>query len=223
MTTKKRFTPKQSHYITLDEAVAQPTLSLYGKLVKDGESQPSAIGISHPSDPAGALHRSLVFGFANGIQCQSLSKPQQVWLPTPDGPADGCGWDPAEYVVWKNLPPDWMTLHIVAERKPLSHVLAAGRSPRIAALKTSTALETFAVSGVSDMQIIAVVKEWAGLQGNPDRSQPLGVLWANSGGSDWSVGAQYLSQLLQQRLNVSVSSSAITQSMTIDGLINLIG
>jgi hypothetical protein len=36
-------------------------------------------------------------------------------MPMPSGPADECGWDPNQYVVWKNLPKDLILVHFNVE------------------------------------------------------------------------------------------------------------
>jgi hypothetical protein len=220
MNTKKKFSPKNTHYVTFDEAAAVPsTITLYGKLIADGESQPSTLGLSHPSNATESLHRSLVFGACRGSQCQKLPQPQQVWLPAPDGPADGCGWDGSQYVVWKNLPADWMTLHVVTERKTLSAALALGNST--AALATM-ATGTTARAVDWDDRVIAVVQEWAHPKAQISGDDVLSTLWQVSVGTSFSLGAQSLSQLIQKRLGMTVSKSAITDKLTVDGLIQLI-
>jgi hypothetical protein len=59
-------------------------------------------------------------------------------MPTPDGPADGCSWDPTEYVVWKKLPNNWTTLHL-----------------KVSATSLHTALRLGVVAGTDDRQLRA--------------------------------------------------------------------
>jgi len=44
-------------------------------------------------------------------------------LPDPTGPADDCGWDPAEFVVWK-LPSDWLTIYFDVQHATVGESLA---------------------------------------------------------------------------------------------------
>jgi hypothetical protein len=207
MTMKKaQFSPKKSHYMTFHEAVAVPTFELYGRLINDGEAKPSDLGIFHPTDSEGSLHRSVVFGYATGGQCKSLATPQQVWLPYPDGPADRCGWDPSQYVVWKNAQPDWNTLHVVAERKPLSLAIAAG--------------EPLQDTGASDYQISLWIMQWAAITDFPQPSDLLNNLWALVRKTDFlSYGAPALVKLLSAH-NEKINVQSITSDLTVQGLLD---
>ena len=117
----------KKHYVPFDAHIAaESTLTAYGKLIEGGESTPTALGISHPMGLNSALHKSLVFGVQIDGQCIKLPNPEEVALPDPDGPADGCGWDPSEFAVWKNLPRNWTTLHFQSQPKPLVNALSLG-------------------------------------------------------------------------------------------------
>jgi hypothetical protein len=215
-TKKSTFSPKKSHFMTFNQALTSPTISLYGKLIEDGEAKSTDLGLSHPSDPSKTLHRSLVFGYAIGTKCQSLAQPQQVFLPAPDGPADGCEWDADQYVVWKNVRPDWTTLHVTTARKTMSTVLATGR------LRQDAALEIPQISIAGD-PVVNVVKKWAKLTRDPDLDEVLSNLYFASGGVNWSDVQTTLTGFLKQDLGVRISPSSITQTMQIIDLINLIG
>jgi hypothetical protein len=213
MTTKKtQFSPKKSHYMTFNQAVAAPTISLYGRLIEDGAAKPSDLGIFHPSDRDEFLHRSVVFGYATGDQCKMLATPQQVWLPFPDGPADGCNWDPAQYVVWKNVQPDWKTIHVVSQRKPLSLALAAGEKPQT--LEASEA--------PSPTQVIFLIQTWAALPAPPKYEDVLSALWSLYRRTDFtSFGAPALAQTLT-RNGADILPQSITTTMTVQGPLDVL-
>lgn len=213
MTKKKaQFSPKKSHYMTFNHAVAAPTVSLYGRLIEDGAAKPSDLGIFHPSDPDGSLHRSVVFGYATGDQCKTLATPQQVWLPFPDGPADACGWDPAQYVVWKHVQPNWNTIHVVSQRKPLSLALAAGEK-----LQT---LDAYAAP--SPDQVISLVQSWAALPAPPKYGDVLAALWSLYRKTDFtSYGAPALAQTLTNN-GADILPQSITTTMTVQGLLDVL-
>jgi hypothetical protein len=215
--SKKRFAPKPSHFVSYNEAISTPSISLYGKLIQGGEAQPSDLALSHPSDPGEPLHRSLVVGYANGTACQTLVQPQQVFLPRPDGPADGCGWDPNDYVVWKNVRPDWTTVHVTTAKRTLSAVLATGRVRQFAAFERPQ------ISAATGDPVVNVVKKWAKLTRDPDLDEVLSNLYFASGGTTWSDGQTSLAGLLHQDLGVTISPTAITQTMQILDLMQLIG
>jgi hypothetical protein len=181
------------HYVDLAQAsTAQTTLTAYGKIIRNSQTPPATAGISHPHGLDEPLQASLVFGVAIGGRCESLPSPVQVWLPTPNGPADGCGWDAAEYVVWKNLPRDWVTMHFQARTRTLASALFA--EP----VKPST----LAAIGVRD-RVLGIVRSWAKMSSDPNGSDQLQVLWAasNPAGS-FGDGAQ----ILAQRLNDAFGS-----------------
>jgi len=222
MANKNKFTPVETHFVSSDSATSiQSTLTVFGKLISDAESKPAAVGLAHPSGDIGTLHRSLVFGIRYGNQCQTLSQPQQVWLPSPDGPADECGWDPAQYVVWRNIPPDWQTLHVLTTRKPISAALAAG-IPAAPRLQSASILQQS--TGSVGAQVTALVQQWAQMPQQPNLSDVLANLWAIFRASDFStVGVPLLLQLLNSQLGVTIPASAITPTLTVSGLIALLG
>src|SRR6267378_5443663 len=84
----QKFLPTDKQSTEFDHTVAaESRVDLYGKVLT-GNSAATA----------------LVFGVRDGLRCMRLPSPRYLTLPAPDGPADGCGWDPDEYVVWKGLP-----------------------------------------------------------------------------------------------------------------------
>jgi len=66
-----------------------------------------------------------VLGFREQGRCARLAVPQHLSLPKLNGPADGCGWDPSQFVVWKNLPKSLMTTHVQTKVAPLHEALLA--------------------------------------------------------------------------------------------------
>jgi hypothetical protein len=119
---KWKITPK--HFIGFSEvAGGHATISVYGRVVKNTELQPGESGILHPSGAGTPLQLAHVVGYSDQGRCVTLAEPQLVALPVPDGPADSCGWDSNQYVVWKNLPKNWATLHLKASTRSLHSVL----------------------------------------------------------------------------------------------------
>jgi hypothetical protein len=114
----------ERHFIGFSEVSgAQATISVYGKIVRNADIQPGASGILHPSGEDTNLQLAHVVGYSDQGRCVTLAEPQLLALPAPDGPADGCGWDPKQYVVWKNLPKNWTTLHLRAGTRSLDSAL----------------------------------------------------------------------------------------------------
>jgi hypothetical protein len=131
MAKKRQVGINEKHFIAFSNvAGARATISVYGKIVKDAEIQPGASGILHPSGEATNLHLSHVVGYSDQGGCVTLAEPQLIALPAPNGPADGCGWDPAEYVVWKNLPKNWPTLHLRSTVRSLHSALLSASPAR---------------------------------------------------------------------------------------------
>ena len=210
--TKKHYVPFDSHI------AAQSTLTAYGKLIESGESTPSALGVSHPLGLSEALHKSLVFGVQIDGQCIKLPNPEEVALPEPDGPADGCGWDPSEFVVWKNLPRNWTTIHFQSQPKPLITALSLGTGGPTQRLMA-------AVAATTDFgaQVKAIVETWAHMTTEPAGSAVLQNLWANSGvGGTFALAATNLAQTLNSQLGSNILGSDITTTMTVDQLIQML-
>lgn len=164
----------ERHSVTLSEAVGSTsTITVYGRLIKEAVLDPAASGILHPKTPGGSMVLGQVVGFTDQGHCQSVTPPVMLTLPEPDGPADGCGWDPNLYVAWKNLPRNWITLHLHVEPRVLASILSV---PSVRKLR-SAALPP--VLGVQDT-VVQIVKVWAGMQTNPHGVDILEVLWAAS-------------------------------------------
>jgi hypothetical protein len=197
MPKKEKTGITDKHYVDLAQAsAAQTTLTAYGKIIRNSETPPVTAGISHPHGLNEPLHASLVFGLAVGGRCETLPSPVQVWLPAPNGPADGCGWDPAEYVVWKNIPRNWVTTHFQAQTRTFASLLAEFLKP-----------PTLAPTGVRD-RVIAIVKSWAKMSSNPNGSDQLQLLWANSNpAGSFGDGARILAQKLNDAFGSSFQES----------------
>jgi hypothetical protein len=137
-------------------------------------------------------------------------------LPAPDGPADGCGWDPQEYVVWKNLPRNWATTHFQTAVKPLMAALSKGIAKPVVPRT---------VGAITDIgaAVRSIVEQWANMNAEPAGSAILQNLWAQSGvGGTFEQSAQQLAQQLQSQLNSSIMGSDITSSTTVDQLIAMV-
>jgi hypothetical protein len=208
----KRIGLTKKHYLPFDAHIAaQSTLTAYGKLIEGGESTPSALGVSHPQGLNAALHKSLVFGVQVSGQCITLPNPQEVALPEPDGPADGCGWDPSEFVVWKNLPRNWTTIHFQSQPKPLLDALSSGGANLV---------QRLAVTGQGvDEQVIAIIREWKKLPQDPVLSDTLGALWGNTSGP-FSDGANKLAGMLNASLGTSIQGSDFSPSTTVADVVH---
>jgi hypothetical protein len=129
----------EKHFKSFSEGVGtQSTLSVYGSIVKHAVVQPGTRGVLHPSGVDEPLQMAQVVGYSELGRCIQLDEPQLIAMPTPDGPADGCGWDATEYVVWKKLPTNWTTLHL-----------------KVSATSLHTALNLGVVAGTDDRQLRA--------------------------------------------------------------------
>jgi hypothetical protein len=160
-----------SHYTSISEVAGRQSLiSVFGKLLKNAEVESGASGIAHPSGADEDLQVAQVVGYMDQGQCVRLSEPQLIALPAPDGPADGCGWDPKEYVVWKSLPKNWTTLHLQASTKSLQDSL----KPFAVAAGTAHCLER------PDATIL--VRACSKAPDNLSLKTPLGQLFPIAGG-----------------------------------------
>jgi len=121
----KNFKVSEGQRTTLGKvADSHVAVSFYGKVVDD-LTIPTGVALQHPQD-GGTLHAGHIFGYSQGHQCFRFTPPRIYMLPDPAGPADGCGWDPAQFVVWK-LPPDWLTLYFEVQHATIRDSL----TPRI--------------------------------------------------------------------------------------------
>lgn len=73
----------------------------------------------------------------------------------------------------------------------------------------------------TETQVKAIVQAWANLSAPPAGTDILRVLWANSVGGDFSLGAEDLAQRLNAAMSSDIEGSDITVSMTVDGLVNM--
>lgn len=134
--TPKRFVPTEDHQITIGEAhqiISSSTFTVYGRLIGDLTISPAQAGLPHPQGTEEDLQLALIFGIEEDGNCSAVNPPQTVYMPTPDGPADGCGWDPKQYVMWKNLSKNWITIHVQSTPKTIATALApmaADQGPR---------------------------------------------------------------------------------------------
>jgi hypothetical protein len=97
------------------QSVSDPSVDIFGKVI-----DPAPI-----SDLPGGHQLAQVYGFREQGRCLHLPFPQHLSLPKLDGPADGCGWDPSQFVVWKNLPKSLMTTQVQTKMAPLHEALLA--------------------------------------------------------------------------------------------------
>lgn len=134
-----------------------------------------------------------VYGFREYGRCARLPVPQHLSLPKPDGPADGCGWDPSKFVVWKNLPKSFVTIHVQTKMAPLHEALLA--APATMALESEPTVDD-------------VLHQWLSQsvpgQPIPDVDQ-LQVAWATFGsGGGFTVQVQQnLANLLNNAFSLS--------------------
>ena len=215
MARKRKAGITEKHFVDHAEAVvAQTTLTAYGKIIRNTEADPAAAGIVHPRGLNESLQASLVFGVAMGGRCETLPGPVQLWMPSPDGPADGCGWDPAEYVVWRDLPRDWITMHQQARARTLATALLA-----------DSVGQPLVAMGVRD-KVIAIVRTWAKMSSDPNGSDQLQVLWANSKpAGSFADGAQLLAQKLNDAFGSHFQASDFNppdKIKTVDDLVDAI-
>lgn len=125
----KKFVPNESHRTTLSRiADEHVTVALYGKVVDNLSIDSSSPALQHPSGD-GPLHAGQIWGcYSPEKGCVRFSPPIQYMLPEPTGPADGCGWDPSRYVMWK-VPSTWRTLYFRIQIGTVSESFIAGDSP----------------------------------------------------------------------------------------------
>jgi hypothetical protein len=183
------FQPTSDHQITLRDAQQLvSTISAYGKIVAGISMDPASAGTVHPLGGTGDLHLALVYGISDGGQCITLRVPEKVYLPAPDGPADGCGWDPTKFVVWKNLPRDWGTVHVQTVSKPLAMALGARD------LATTPTAQPF----LSDVLCL----NWVGLPATIaiDDSQTIQTFWEHNHKTAFTFNEQVsLANTIQQQ------------------------
>ena len=116
---RKRAAPAapRKHHTTLATAIDHAsTLLVFGKPVSD--LQPTADGHQF-------VH---VFGYRQNLQCHRLTQPVLVSLPEPLGPANACGFDPDEFLMWQ-VPQAFLSTALHVERAPLGSILSRVAAP----------------------------------------------------------------------------------------------
>lgn len=125
MATKQRtkdgnFTPGDSHKTAFRMVPeTEDYVDAFGKIV-----DPAPV-----ADLPDGQHLAVIFGFRHRGSCTRLQTPQHVTLRSPDGPADGCGFDPSQFLVWKNLGRNQITAHLTTRMVPLHQALMSATDP----------------------------------------------------------------------------------------------
>ena len=206
------FEPTSDHQITLGEAhQLVSTISAYGKVVTGMSMNPASAGTVHPQGETSDLHLALVYGISDGGRCISLPVPVKVYLPVPDGQADGCGWDSTKFVVWRNLPRDWNTIHVQTVTKPLA--IALGTRDLAAAPKPQPFL--------SDVLCL----NWVGLPATTeiDDSQTIQTFWEHTHKTTFSFNEQVsLANVIEQQYGRTFTPQTLVAGTKISDLENWI-
>jgi hypothetical protein len=216
MTTPKkpnRFVPSKDHSITVGEAhQIAASISVYGNLITGISATPAELGTVHPQGKDEPLYLSLVVGTSDQGRCLAVNPPQRVYMPHPDGPADGCNWDPAKYVVWKNLPRDWTTVHVQSQPKPLATALAP-KAAGLTSASTPYLQDVLKNDWLKSSQPAAI---------GPD--DQLGTLWANYGVGDYTNQvAQNLANAIKKEYRVSLGTGDLPASLKFSALEGIVG
>jgi hypothetical protein len=209
-TASSIFKPSPDHQISIGAAhQLASSMTAYGKVISAITISPSDAGTVHPQGKEDNLQLALVFGICDQGQCIRLPEPQKVYLPAPNGPADGCRWDPAQYVVWKNLPRNWNTIHVQSQLKPLAMALA----PQ--------------ASAVSPLLEDVLNDQWLHTSShvyiNP--GDTLGALWAQYGAGDYTTAVvQRLIKAIQGAYDgLTLPASSLPAALTFSQLQILVG
>lgn len=200
----------EDHQLSLGEAhQVGATITAYGKVIKDFTLSPSEASTTHPQGLDADLQLALVYGIQDQGRCIRLSQPKKVYLPAPDGPADGCDWDPTQFVAWKKLPRDWATLQVQTQRKPLALAFQSRDASQIPALED--VLKQDWLKSTQPTHINSV--------------DQLGALWVKFGpGGDFDINAQNkLASVIQDAFGVNLSPTSLTATMTFSQLRQLVG
>lgn len=210
-TTKKappaprRFAPTKGHQITIGEAhqiVSSSTFTVYGRLINDVTISPAQTGLVHPQGTEEDLQLALIFGVEENGICSRVNPQQKVYLPAPDGPADGCGWDPKQYVMWTKIPKNWITIHVQSQPKTLSMALApmaaADQGPRF----------------LTDVMCLDWIKLSASVFIDP--SWTLEAVWVKLHQSDYTYNVQVsLSNVIQNAYGKTIDPHSLTAAATV--------
>ena len=112
----KKFTLAQGQKASFQaRPLSEIAIDIFGKVI-----DPASI-----SDLPEGHQLAQVYGFREQGRCVRFPVPQHLSLPNPDGPADGCGWDPSQFIVWKNLSKSLVTTYVQMKMAPLHEALLA--------------------------------------------------------------------------------------------------
>ena len=210
----KSFVPSPGHFITVGEAHQQASstggnlITACGNLITGVAATPAELGTVHPQGKDEPLYLALVVGISDQGKCLPVNPPQKVYLPHPDGPA---AWDPTKYVVWKNLPRNWTTVHVQTQLKPL-----AALAPKLASLTSASTpylQDVLKNDWLKSSQPAAI---------GPD--DQLGTLWANYGVGDYTNQvAQNLADAIKKEYGVSVGAGDLPASLKFSALEGIVG
>jgi hypothetical protein len=216
-----RFVPTNEHFITIggaQEIISGATFNVYGRLIS-GVTLPAAqAGLVDPRSSDEELQLALIFGTQENGICTKLDPPQKVYMPVPDGPADGCDWDPKQFVVWRNLSKTWMTLHVQSNVK----TLAAALTPLDKAVPALASIGTQDVPYLRDVLYL----QWMEFDtaANIDPSFTLAAVWQIKHTGDYTPSVQgRLSNVIYAAYNRNYPGSAFPATMTVQTLANNVG
>ncbi|HXP70781.1 MAG TPA: hypothetical protein VOA88_15975 [Candidatus Dormibacteraeota bacterium] len=175
--TKIRTEPK--HFVSFADVAKQHlTFFLFGKVVQGVGKIPTAGALEHPTEPDEPLQLAQVFGYSQDHRCVRLPKPALVLLPEHSGPANDCGWDPKEFVMWE-VPSDWVTLLLHPVPGPLARSLQSHALISNAFLSLTTtqqSLEDWQCDAISSDCVRQITKSTRPY----NRSEPLQQYGVNS-------------------------------------------
>lgn len=196
----KKFTLGPGHVTTLSAVATSHTgIDVFGKVVETA--------VSDLPD----LHQMAeIFGYRDQGGCVRFPVTERISLPAPDGPADGCGWDPSEFLIWRNLPRALVTKQLDVKTTTVHEVVTAAK------LKAGLDSERT----VDDVLHDWLIKSVAG-QPIPDLDQ-LQVAWEafGSGGAFTSQVQQNLANLLNKEfaLNPQIVIANLPGTLTVGQL-----
>jgi len=213
-TASSAFVPSSDHQISVGAAYQlASSITVYGKVISAVTISPSDAGIVHPQGKEDNLQLALVFGICDQGQCVKLPAPQKVYLPAPDGPADGCDWDPSQYVAWKNLPREWNTVHVQTQTKPLIMALRGA---------STFATKPMADAGAANPSLSDVLcLNWVGLSATifVDGSLTLQTFWERNHETPFTFNEQVsLANVIKTAYGRQFAPQSLTGGTTINTL-----
>ena len=111
MPKNSRSIAPNKHHTTLAGAIDHvSSLLLFGKIVSDLQTTTEGHQFAH------------VYGYRQNGKCQRLDNPTLLSLPEPIGPANECGFDPEQFVMW-NVPESFLSTALHVERAPITGIL----------------------------------------------------------------------------------------------------